>query len=1166
MNLFFRPNPQQPEYNQATKLSKALSIICTAGLLNVMSLPAQAAAVNERAKAAYQAQQSLVGNDAYDKLINLTSKYELEQQSYQQQRQHYLSGRSIFKKTIDGITNLFTDDNEVVDTIDPELLEQTREQIQSLQQQLTTEQRTLIATLRDQTAQMQQAGFDRQAFLDHRDLILEVDKRYQTLQGLLKQVAQSQTPAQTLNAITALNTQLQQWQPPQSQTDVENLPWGMPDSEVREPIVSEADSVVLQNASYTDSQAIPYSAIHQWRNTEYQIGQLLLNRDIVQTDFQKVAGLAGQTDAGNWTVLNALPAEVQPADLAETPDVYISENIENLAFSLDYNPAKIYKWVHDNIEYIPTYGSIQGSEYCLETSRCNATDTASLLIALMRASEIPARYVYGTIEIPSDMAINWFGIDNMDAIGNLLGQGGIPHRFIMNGSKIQSIQLEHIWSEVYIPYIPSKGNIDFDILGNGIKPSQLNSHWIPLDGSYKKVSFSSTNLSDEFNLESDDILNNLIKGTEFNTEKNSFQGFNSDNLEQVLEQQIQKIDNKNLVFNTEYDSTQYIHKTRITPYSSDLLSPILPYKVKTLISDYHELPESLKHYFIIKAYADDRFAGYPDLASPIANIKIATSQLQGKHLALSFLPASDNEKLKLTNIVKANNNGTVNFETLSKSKSLPTNINLRAQITLDGEVLKPINQTYKLGYDTTFYMGYQSPNSSNRLARKKVTAGEYHAIGYNLQGISDFQLGKISTNYNQQLDDPTQSNQNSAHDTTGQILQAGIQGYFAFNDKQSKLMQGQSNILQYPYMSFGTYSTNLNTQYRYGLPFRTASTGTVMDIDVIKNITVDITHNVANALSVLKAQGYQMSANEHRIPEALFNTDEQPNQVKAISAVKALQIAMQEGQKIFYFNKAEQDKILPQISHDSDTMKDIANALNQGKYVTVSERPIEYAGWSGSGYILESVYGGGGAYMISGGLNGGSAQASDGDTDLALAGMAVLSEVKPTKFKVNFFGMLECEFKRTSSILKIILTLAAISLLVPSIREMLKIPELAPLAAESIKAMMVASLALFSVNSYGNYKEIKEIKTTDNLQDCVCKSGIRGKSGACWICSRESYFIFKNRKEAAESTTNTLGKCKYGMKSNELNTRAIAWTELANARNAVNHCFFPPDNGHIVVA
>jgi transglutaminase-like putative cysteine protease len=66
----------------------------------------------------------------------------------------------------------------------------------------------------------------------------------------------------------------------------------------------------------------------------------------------------------------------------------------------------MYTWVHDNIAFLPTYGSIQGAQMTLEAKQGNAFDTASLLIALLRAANIPARYVHGTVQIPIDKVMN----------------------------------------------------------------------------------------------------------------------------------------------------------------------------------------------------------------------------------------------------------------------------------------------------------------------------------------------------------------------------------------------------------------------------------------------------------------------------------------------------------------------------------------------------------------------------------------------------------------------------------------------------------------------------------------------------------------------------------------------------------------------------------------
>jgi transglutaminase-like putative cysteine protease len=56
----------------------------------------------------------------------------------------------------------------------------------------------------------------------------------------------------------------------------------------------------------------------------------------------------------------------------------------------------------------------------------NSIDTASLLIALLRAANIPARYAYGTVNMPIYQVMNWVGgVTSSEAAQDLLGQGGM---------------------------------------------------------------------------------------------------------------------------------------------------------------------------------------------------------------------------------------------------------------------------------------------------------------------------------------------------------------------------------------------------------------------------------------------------------------------------------------------------------------------------------------------------------------------------------------------------------------------------------------------------------------------------------------------------------------------------------------------------------------------
>jgi transglutaminase-like putative cysteine protease len=114
--------------------------------------------------------------------------------------------------------------------------------------------------------------------------------------------------------------------------------------------------------------------------------------------------------------------------------------------------------VHDNIYYFPSQGSVQGAQDTLDKKRGNAMDTASLLIALLRSAGIPARYVYGTVEIPIDKVMNWVGgTKTPDAAQQLLEQGGVPNIALTSGGKVVTMRIEHVWVEALIQYNPGRG-------------------------------------------------------------------------------------------------------------------------------------------------------------------------------------------------------------------------------------------------------------------------------------------------------------------------------------------------------------------------------------------------------------------------------------------------------------------------------------------------------------------------------------------------------------------------------------------------------------------------------------------------------------------------------------------------------------------------------------
>lgn len=78
---------------------------------------------------------------------------------------------------------------------------------------------------------------------------------------------------------------------------------------------------------------------------------------------------------------------------ADTNDPFIQEE----AAALDYDPTQIFNFLHNQIGFNAYAGSVRGARGTLWSGAGNALDVASLGVALMRASGIPAQYATATL-------------------------------------------------------------------------------------------------------------------------------------------------------------------------------------------------------------------------------------------------------------------------------------------------------------------------------------------------------------------------------------------------------------------------------------------------------------------------------------------------------------------------------------------------------------------------------------------------------------------------------------------------------------------------------------------------------------------------------------------------------------------------------------------------
>lgn len=798
-----------------------------------------------------------------------------------------------------------------------------------------------------------------------------IKTRYANTQAQLTLLLNAQSAADQQQALEELNRQIEQEQfkPTHTPATPDNLPWSTPDTEVREPVENPQD--LQANLGIN-----PYA----------KYAQLAQSGDLDPA-------LTAQAMA------NAANAELQAA-LTESVEIQFTPEIKALAQQLNNNSIEIYTWVHNNIRFIPSYGSIQGAQHTLETKQGNAIDTASLLISLLRAANIPARYAYGTVEIPAEKVMNWVGgAQTPEAAQSILGMGGVPSIGMLQGGKIAKFKLEHVWVEAYVDYFPSRGMVE-----------KVGDSWVPMDASFKQYDFTEgMNLKDQVPFDAQALADTIQTKSIVNEEEGWVQNVPQADIEAQLTQFQNQL--KTYIENQNPEATVGevlgLQKVKILPPRP--LAAGLPYNRIITSQTFSEVPNNLRHKF--KYSLATQSYGYP--GDEFITIEEPTAKLAGKTIALSFKPATKaDEDIIASRLPAPEADGSIDPAKLPKT--LPGYlINLTAEFTLNGAIVKA-GAAGTMGGELYEEMGLWSPKEGWETSINHPTAGSYRAIGLDLQGASPEQAARLKQQLEQtkaklESEDEVQLATLTKHNLVGDLLYGTVFNYFALNDLQDQIAAQSSNILSYRLPSYGTFSTNLQTQYWYGLSRNVSFSGLSMDIDHMKAHRVSKTNDAQESIAFSQTIGARMSAMEHLVPEQMFSTAE--NKAQGISAVKALAIASQQGQKIWKINKTNLSLALSRINLGTEAENDIRNAVNAGKIAETHETRINFNGWVGEGYTLLDPKTGAGAYMISGGKNGGVLEQIDSGLETVIGWIAAIEEklgdakyakvFKPLKFLVG---------------------------------------------------------------------------------------------------------------------------------------------------------------------
>jgi len=758
----------------------------------------------------------------------------------------------------------------------------------------------------------------------HEQAVAEYDRRKTEFTTLMDAVeAADDGKGNLAGALSSLGEFMAKYpnQKTHTPTDPNNLPWGSPKPVTR----------------------APYTSPSQFKTSR------LFGEPVKVAQAGSLSGISLPT--------TVLPTTPTPADTAPTEDVQITQAIRDLATSLGNAPVPIYKWVRNNIQFIPSYGSMQGSDMTLQTKRGNAFDTASLLIALFRAANIPARYVYGTIEVPADKAMNWVGgVTVPQAAMNLMGQGGIPTLGVSSGGQIRSIRLEHVWVEAYVDYIPSRGAVN-----------KIPSTWVPLDASFKQYQYTQgVDVAATVQLDPQAFLSQIQQGAVVNEAEGSVSNINQAAVQQAMTN-----------FRTQAAnalSTRYPNATladlagnqTIVQENGAIILGTLPYTRIATGAKLQALPDNLRWKFQYNVYASD-FDRATD--SPAVSYVQSTSLLAGKSLVLSFKPATGADATTLNSFLPQAHADGSPFAGGELPQSLPGYlIHVIPTLQINGQTVgtgPAVTMGTELIQNSSLYdpMRGWVPASDNR-----PTAGEVYSTFVKTGPIAEGTVARAA-------DDAEAVKQAILSEDAARVLKpvrallhAMLVSYFYQSDNVTSMIGKITKVASAQLPGFGATSVGLQTQYYFGVPRNLKGAGYFIDIDLISYSAAG-RGATDNASQFLQVVGRLLSGLEHAIPEKLLSTDTITRE--GVSAVKLIAEASRLGQKIFNIDASNVDLALAQLTVSADVKNEIANAVAAGKRAVAHQQNVTISGWTGAGYIIIDPQTGSGAYKISGGTNGG---------------------------------------------------------------------------------------------------------------------------------------------------------------------------------------------------
>lgn len=638
--------------------------------------------------------------------------------------------------------------------------------------------------------------------------------------------------------------------------------------------------------------------------------------------------LAGEGDSRPARIRRAAAgvaiAPPDEEDLAADPEFPHSAHLDDLVGAVGTDPVAIFSWVHDSIEFTPTWGILQGPEGCARTRVCNAVDTASLLVAMLRIAGVPARYQQGIIEVPIERFRAWMGgFSDADAAAAYAASSGVPEvtRIVDAAGETVAVRLAHMWVRAWVDFVPSRG-----------AKQGAGDTWVFLDPSFKETVRP-------------EIRFDIARSVPF--DRMAYLAEPNDPA--PVDYQIRALAEHLESADAGVALDRLLAPPTIVPYGVPIFPATAPYAVSSATRPFAEVPDALRGRMTISIRR-------PGASADLLQHEISLAAAASRRLTLMYRPADEGER-----------------EIAQSFSGMyvvpPYLLEVTPQIFLDGTVVAAAGQV-TMGSGVELAIRIELPGLGERTVHNRLRAGSVHAVVWAPARVTTEML--VATYSELAAADPRYGTLNIDNEDREAWVGGGLRNlgayYFGQLDASVDAAAQAYGLARATTARLALVSAEVEVDELFGVPAALRARGLSIDVDLLEEVQLRLDDVPQSDVAFERIRGLESSYWEHRI---FADGTSYRDVVEATSTVAGLRAALAAGVPIETVNAVNLDAFVATADLPPAVIEEVRNAVSGGYVVTAAGGPVTVGDWTGAAFIVEDPDTGSAAYRISGGLSGG---------------------------------------------------------------------------------------------------------------------------------------------------------------------------------------------------